>query len=123
MDRMAILGRPSRADDERAAAWRDWLLRQEPLAIAAFVLGAVSMLHAGTLLVDGIAGVLLGAAALVRLSTRGGEPAAAKDKGYALAWGGILLGALSLGIAAYLYSLPVGAAAGSTTGPAATGPR
>ena len=112
---MAILGRPSQADNQRAAAWRDWLLRQHPLAIAAFVLGAISLMHAGMLFVDGIAGVLLGIVALVQLA----RPCeGSKDKGRALAWGGVLLGALSLAIAAYVYSLP--AASGASTRPAAT---
>jgi hypothetical protein len=110
---VAILGRPSRTDDARAAAWRDWLLRQHPLAIAAFVLGAISLTHAGTLIVDGLAGVLLGIVALVQLARpRPGS----KDRGRALAWGGVALGALSIAIAAYLYSLP--AASGATTRPA-----
>ena len=115
---MAILGRPSQADEQRAVTWRDWLLRQHPLAIAAFVLGAISLTHAGTLIVDGVAGVLLGIVALVQLCR---ARAGAKHKGRALALAGVALGALSLAIAAYIYSLP--AASGATTRPAATSPR
>jgi Domain of unknown function (DUF4190) len=104
---MAILGRPSEADERRAAAWRDWLVRQHPLAVAAFVLGAISLTHAGTLLVDGIAAVVLGALALARLRRPGAD--SLRDRGRGLAWGGIVLGAVSLVIAAYLYSLPAAA--------------
>ena len=148
---MAILGRPSQADDERAAAWRNWLQRQNSLAIAAFVLGALSLTHGGTLILDGVAGLVLGVMALAQLKRVRAAPEAVvpvaerqvasetrlyeampsmapKDKGRGLAWGGIVLGALSLAIGAYLYSLrpaPTGAAATTTvpTTEAATMPR
>jgi hypothetical protein len=114
---MAVFGRPSEADERRAEAWREWLERQNVLAIASFVLGAISLLHAGTLFVDGAAAVVLGVMALRQLRTR--PPPAARDRGRGLAWAGILLGALSLVIAVYLYTLkPAGA--GSATGPATT---
>ena len=146
MSCMAILGRPSQADDERAAAWRNWLQRQNSLAIAAFVLGALSLTHGGTLILDGVAGVVLGVVALVQLKKlrrapeevvvpEVGEPPTSpetllyevmpsivpKDKGRGLAWGGIVLGALSLVIGAYLYSLrPAAAVTGPTTWGATT---
>jgi hypothetical protein len=108
---MAILGRPSEADEQRAAAWREWLVRQHPLAIAAFVLGAVSLTHAGTLFVDGIAAVILGATALTQLKRR---PDVTRDKGRGLAWAGIVLATVSLVLAAYLYSLRPASAASTT---------
>src|SRR5687768_18062570 len=72
---MAILGRPSQADEERAAAWRNWLQRQNPLAIAAFVLGALSFTHGGTLIFDGVASVVLGVVALMHLKRLRVSPA------------------------------------------------
>ena len=142
---MAILGRPSQADEERAAAWRNWLQRQNPLAIAAFVLGALSLTHGGALIFDGVVGVGLGIIALVQLKRLRVSPQVVmadaspertmagsgplmyealpsvvpKDKGRGLAWGGIVLGGVSLVIAAYLYThRPASAATTSTTQPA-----
>jgi hypothetical protein len=119
---MAVFGRPSEADERRAEAWRAWLERQNVLAIASFVLGAISLMHAGTLFVDGAAGVVVGIMALRQLGTP--PPAATRDKGRGLAWAGILLGALSLVIAVYLYTLKP-ASAGSVTPPptSATSPK
>jgi hypothetical protein len=74
--------------------WRDWLRRQHPLAIASFVLGAFSLTHLGTLLLDGAAGVVLGTAALFHLNRQG------NSVGRSLAWWGIAVSAVSLIIAA-----------------------
>ena len=61
---MALFGRPSEKDDARAEAYRDWLRRQNPLAIASLVLGIFSLIEFGALLVFGVAGIVLGFVAL-----------------------------------------------------------
>jgi hypothetical protein len=65
---MAFLGRPSQRDEERAAAYRDWLQQRNPFAIASVVLGVISLIEFGVLLVFGIAGIVCGIIALVQLS-------------------------------------------------------
>ena len=114
---MAVFGRPSEADERREEAWRQWLQRQNPLAIVAFVLGALSLTHAGTLILDGLAGVVLGVVALRQL--RRSSASSGRGGGRGLAWAGMLLGALSLVIAVYLYTLRP-ASAGAATAPATT---
>jgi hypothetical protein len=122
---MALLGRPTREDDERAAAWARWLHQRNPLAIASLVLGVFSLIEFGALLVFGIAGVVLGAIALVQLRQNPAAKALALHtaegqtsepmRGQALAWSGIALSVASLILAAVLYLLPrhaLGAAGG-----------
>lgn len=96
---MGLFGRESEDETERAEAWGVWLRRQHPYALAALVLGTFSLTHLGTLLLDGLAAVILGALALrqIRAGTRYGTR---------LAWIGITLGGVSLLIAMVLYSLP-----------------
>ena len=64
---MALFGRPNERDDWRARSWRDWLRRRNPLAIASFVMGCLSLTHAGLLLVDAVASIVLGVVALQQL--------------------------------------------------------
>jgi hypothetical protein len=99
---MAFFGRPSEQDDARAARWRDWLLRQHPLAIAALVLGVFSLTHLGTLIIDAVAAIVLGAVALKRVGSEGQKPA-----GRRIAWIGIVAAAVSLAISAALYAMRV----------------
>ena len=117
-------GRENERDARRAEAWRDWLQRQHPFAVASFVLGVVSIIEFGLLLVFGIAGIVMGAVALVQI--RAARPAAESDaqsraapaarEGHRLAWAGIILSALSLLLAGVIYSLPP--AAGTEENPA-----
>jgi hypothetical protein len=115
---MAVFGRPSEADERREEAWRQWLQRQNPLAIVAFVLGALSLTHAGTLILDGLAGVVLGVVALRQL--RRSDAGTGRGGGRGLAWGGILLGGVSLVVAVYLYTLRPASAGAATSAPATT---
>jgi hypothetical protein len=64
---MALFGRPSEKDDARAEAYRDWLRRRNPLAVASLVLGIFSLIEFGALLVFGVAGIVLGFMALSQL--------------------------------------------------------
>ena len=99
---MAFLGRENPRDAQKADAWRDWLQRQHPYAIASFVLGLVSLIEFGVLVVFGLAGIVLGAMALVKLRRNASD----RPAGHRLAWTGIVLSAVSLVIAGILYSLP-----------------
>ena len=105
---MALFGRPSKRDEQRAIEYRDWLQTRHPFAIASFILGVISIIEFGVLLVFGIAGIVLGALALVQL--RAGTAVAPKIHGHRLAWTGIALSAVSLVLAAIVYTLPPAAA-------------
>jgi hypothetical protein len=64
---MALFGRPSERDEARAEAYRQWLRRRNPLAVASLVLGTFSLIEFGALLVFGVAGMVLGVIALAQL--------------------------------------------------------
>ena len=101
-----MFGRPSERDDARAASWAAWFRRQNVYALASVPLGVFSLTHAGTLLVDGAAGVVLGFVALWQLDrVRAGLPGydGTRVEGRGLAWAGILVGGASLALAAYVY--------------------
>ena len=100
---MALLGRPSAKDDERAAAWGDWIRTRNPLAIASLVLGIFSFIEFGALLIFGIASIALGIIALRQLRDASHEPATPR-LGHRLAWTGMSLAAVSLVIAAVLLA-------------------
>ena len=111
---MAIFGRPSERDEARAADWAAWFRRQNALALSSLPLSVFSLTHAGTLFVDEIAGIVLGVAALVQLArarARDGNRGSAdsndlddrKTEGHWLAWGGIVVGCVSLALAVVVY--------------------
>ena len=101
---MALFGRETAEDRERAEAWREWFVRQHPLALASLVLSVFSLTHFGTLWIDEIAGIVLGAIA-IRAVRRGNS-----DKRVTLAYVGVAVGILSLLCAIVIYSLPASAA-------------
>ena len=94
---MALFGRPTPQDDARAAAYRRWLSSRDPFAIASLVLGVFSLIEFGVVLVFGIAGAILGIAALRRLRLRK-DPS--RPHGHYLAYAGIGTSIVSLLIAA-----------------------
>lgn len=100
---MALFGRPTAKDDERAAAWGEWIRDRNPLAIASLVLGIFSLIEFGALLVFGIAGITLGIIGLKQLRQRAPDDASPAF-GHRLATTGIVLSAVSLVIAAVLFS-------------------
>src|ERR1044071_7156601 len=107
---MALFGRPTQQDEERAIAYRDWLVAQHPLAIASFVLGVFSFIEFGALVFPGVAGIILGVVALRKLSHQRGvvdeerssspassEPVNLRISGHRFAWmAGIILGVVAL---------------------------
>ena len=107
---MAMFGRPSERDEARELSWRLWLQRQHPLAVTSVVLSVFSLTHLGTLLVDTLAGIVLGVVSLRQIArARAGNPVApdwrAKTEGDRLAWAGIVVGAMTSALAFYLYFL------------------
>jgi hypothetical protein len=108
---MALFGRTTTQDQRRAEAYRDWIQKRHPLAIASCVLGLFSFVEFGALLIFGIAGIVLGIMALVQLQRASGQTSQPKEdavpstemRGHRLAWTGIALSALSLMAAAALY--------------------
>ena len=104
---MALFGRPSERDEARAANWTTWFQRQHPFALASLPLSVFSLTHAGTLWVDEIGGILLGVIALRQLARPSAphDPNAAhpKTEGHWLAWGGIVIGMVSLALAILIY--------------------
>jgi Domain of unknown function (DUF4190) len=126
---MALFGRPSEQDDARAEAYKQWLRRRNPLAVASLVLGIFSLIEFGALLVFGVAGIVLGFMALAQLRRVNDEasapapgatmpihrpyaddvddgPPVPKTHGHRIAWAGIVLSALSLVVAAVIYARP-----------------
>jgi hypothetical protein len=101
---MAWLGKPSAHDDQRAEAWRLWISQQHVLSIVSAVLGTISLLDFGVLLVLQIAGLITGILALSQLNgiAESDDPPP-RSQGRRLAWIGISLSVVSLLIAAALY--------------------
>ena len=98
---MALFGRETEQEKERAEAYRRWLQAQNPYAIASIVLGIFSLIELGVLWVLGMAGIVLGIVALRQISGRmSGAP---QTRGRGFAWSGIVTSAISLVIATLLY--------------------
>ena len=109
---MGFLGRSSERDEARAANFAAWLARQHPLALPSLLLSAFSLTHLGTLWVDEILGIVLGAVTLAQIrrardvrpdddSTDADAPP--RIEGRWLAWGGVVVGVVSLLLAAMIY--------------------
>ena len=94
-----MFGRTTDRDEQRAIAYRDWLVQRNPLAIASLVLGVFSLVELGALVVPGIASIVLGIMSLVQLRKENTR----QPRGHRLAIGGIVLSVVSLVIAAFLY--------------------
>lgn len=95
---MPLFGRPTPDDDARAEAWRDWFARRNLLAIASFVLGLFSLIEFGVLIIFGVAGIVLGVVAWRQMNENPGQ------LGRRFAVSGIVMSALSLVIAVFLYA-------------------
>jgi uncharacterized protein YqgC (DUF456 family) len=93
---MALFGRPSPREEDRARRWGEWVRRQDGFAIASLVLGVFSLLELGALIVPGLAGVVIGILALRRIARTG-------RAGRGLALAGVVLSVLSLVAAGFLY--------------------
>jgi len=108
---MPLFGRETQQSQERAASYAAWLNRRNPLAIASLVLGVFSLIEFGALVVFGVAGIIVGAIALVQLRP-GSVESQRRPDGQRLALAGIALSAISLAVAAVLYLLPMRAGGG-----------
>jgi hypothetical protein len=99
---MAIFGRETERERERAAAWGQWMQQRHPLAIGSLVLGIFSLIELGAIPVFSLGGLVIGIAALRQLR----RPRAAQLKGRRLAVAGIVISSLALlsGGALYLHS-------------------
>jgi hypothetical protein len=100
---MAFLGRESERDQARADAWTAWVGRQHPFALASVALSAFSLLHLGSIWVDELAGIVLGAMALARIRRARAGAIAGKTDGRGLAWAGVVIGLVSLCVASVVY--------------------
>ncbi len=98
---MALFGRENEKDQQRAERMRDWAQRQNGFAIASVVLGAISLIEFGVLLVFGVAGIVTGVIALRQLA----NPVEPRVEGKKLAWIGIACSVLSLAIETVLYTM------------------
>jgi uncharacterized membrane protein YfcA len=104
---MALFGRETEREQTRAVSYAAWFARQHPLALASLLLSAFSLTHFGTLWVDTIVGIAFGVVALVQIR-RAKQSASADDppprtEGQWLAWGGIVVGLVSLTLAFVIY--------------------
>lgn len=113
---MSLFGRPTERDDARAAGYRDWFHRQNPLAFVSLLFSVFSLTHFGTLIVDEGVGIALGAIALKQIARarerqrdQVSDSAAAqgamssRTEGQRLAWAGIGVGIISLLCAVTVY--------------------
>src|SRR3954453_9416753 len=96
---MALFGRTTERDEQRAVAYRDWLRQRNSFAIASLVLGVFSLIELGALVVPGVASIALGIISLVQLRREN----LTRPRGHGLAYAGIVLSVVSLVIAAFLY--------------------
>ncbi len=94
-----LFGRTSERDEQRAIAYRDWLAQRNPLAIASLVLGVLSLVELGALVVPGVASIALGIMSLLQLRRND----MTRPRGHGLAYAGISLSIVSLIVAAFLY--------------------
>ncbi len=100
---MALFGRQTPQDEQKAQAYAHWIQQRNPFAIGSMVLGIFSLIEFGVLIVFGIAGISLGLIALRQLSRVDPNEPEARTRGHRLAWGGIVLSAISLILAGILY--------------------
>src|SRR5437660_745424 len=94
---MALFGKPTREDDRKAQAWAEWIRKRHPLSIVSFVLGVFSLIEFGAIFLFGIAGVVVGAIALMQLK-QAREPG--PTNGHWLAVTGIVCSLASVVVAA-----------------------
>jgi hypothetical protein len=101
---MALFGRETEQDRQRAEAWARWLSAQNPWAIGSLVLGVFSLIEFGVLGIFGLGGIVAGVVALRQIEGR----STSRIAGRGLAWAGIFTSVLSLILAIVLYSRVLG---------------
>jgi hypothetical protein len=99
---MALFGRETDRERQRAQEWAEWMQQRHPLAIASVVLGIFSLIELGAIPIFSIGGLVVGIMALRQLR-RPGSPHA---RGHRLAVAGIVISSVALlaGIAVYTHS-------------------
>jgi hypothetical protein len=97
---MALFGKETEQDQARVAAYTNWFQRQHPLALTAFVLSVFSLTHLGTVVVDTIAGIVLGVLAIRRIRQKRGDGGTGSEW---VAWAAITIGVVSLVLAILIY--------------------
>ena len=104
---MGWLGRETAEEQRRAEAWREWFVRQHPFALGSVVLSIFSLTHLGTLWVDEIAGIILGALAIraARREARACDPGES-PRSVTMAYVGIVVGVISFLLAIAIYAWP-----------------
>jgi ABC-type branched-subunit amino acid transport system permease subunit len=98
-------GRPSQRANQRAIAYRDWLQQRNGFAIASVVLGLFSLLEFGAVPIFSLGAIAFGIVALSQLKL---SRTPARPLGHRLAWTGLVLGALSIGVFIFIRTLPAG---------------
>jgi len=96
---MALFGRETPADQERAEAWARWAAERNPLAMASLVLGVFSLLEAGIIPIVSTTGLVLGIISLRQMN----RPGEVRRLGHRLAWTGIVLSSVALVVGTSLY--------------------
>ena len=100
---MPLFGRPTAEDDQRAAAWRDWMQQRNPFAIASLAVGIFSLIEAGVIPIFSVGAVVLGCIAISQLN----RASDSRPLGRRLALAGISLGVISIAISVYIYTYPL----------------
>jgi hypothetical protein len=96
---VALFGKETEQDQQRAEAWGQWVAQRNPFAIASGVLGIFGLIEFGTIPVFGLGGLVLGIVALRQMR----RPQPSRPRGHRLAWLGIVTSCLALLVGAALY--------------------
>jgi hypothetical protein len=99
---MALFGRETERERQRAQEWAQWMQQRHPLAVGSVVLGIFSLIEMGAIPIFSIGGLVIGVMALRQLR-RPGSPHA---HGHRLAVAGIVISSVALlaGVAIYTHS-------------------
>ena len=99
---MALFGRETPADRERAEAWARWAAERNPLAMASLVLGVFSLIEMGAIPIFCIAGLVMGIVSLRQMN----RPGEVRRLGHRLAGTGIVLSSIALIAGTSIYAYP-----------------
>jgi hypothetical protein len=100
---MALFGRETQQDHQRAADYAHWVQQRNPLAIVSLVLGTFSLIEFGAIPIFSLGGLIFGIIALRQLA----RPDPSPPLGRRLAWTGVALSGVALATGATLYLHPI----------------